>query len=254
MTGEADFALAADSIAPLDLAAAGAPVKAVMATFQKDPQALLAHPDASLTGLSDLKTRPVYLTEAAIGASWVWLKVRYGLTDDQLRRNTRGSYPVATDREAVQDGHIIREPYALEQRTGIKPQVLLLADYGYPSYGALVLAGATLIAEEPQTVQAFVDASIEGWISYIEDDPTNAHALIKRDASTMTDEILEQSRRHIIDYDLIGLDATLESGVGHMSHARWAKFFAMLASNGIYERTLPLEEAYTLEFLNATPR
>ena len=41
--------------------------------------------------------------------------------------------------------------------------------------------------EKPDLVQRFVDASIEGWYSYLYGDPAPANALIKRDNPEMTD-------------------------------------------------------------------
>ena len=39
-------------------------------------------------------------------------------------------------------------------------------------------------------MQRFVDASIEGWYSYLNGDPTPGNALIKRDNPEMTDALI----------------------------------------------------------------
>ena len=44
--------------------------------------------------------------------------------------------------------------------------------------------------DKPDLVQRFVDASIEGWYSYLYGDPAPANALIKSDNPEMTDALL----------------------------------------------------------------
>ncbi len=53
----------------------------------------------------------------------------------------------------------------------MKPVVFLLADAGYSSYGSLIQTSDKLVQEKPDLVQRFVDASIEGWYSYLYGDP-----------------------------------------------------------------------------------
>ena len=68
-----------------------------------------------------------------------------------------------------------------ERETGRKPQVFLYADHGYPSYATLVMVNMRMIEAKPELVQAFVDATIEGWGDYLHGDPAPGNALIQRD-------------------------------------------------------------------------
>ena len=71
--GAVELGMGSNSFIPMNLVAAGAPVKAVAAFFQKDPQVLIAHPDPELEGIADLAGRPFLLADASINAFWVWL-------------------------------------------------------------------------------------------------------------------------------------------------------------------------------------
>ena len=44
----------------------------------------------------------------------------------------------------------------------------LLADGGYPPYGATIVTTEKMIAEKPDVVARFVKASLEGWRDYVE--------------------------------------------------------------------------------------
>src|SRR5690606_34946145 len=84
-SGAVELGMGSNSFIPMNLVEEGAPVKAVAAFFQKDPQVLMAHPDPSLQGIADLAGRPVLLATASRDAFWGWLEARYGFTDDPVR-------------------------------------------------------------------------------------------------------------------------------------------------------------------------
>ena len=55
---------------------------------------------------------------------------------------------------------------------GFDPVVLLMADFGYDTYSTTIETSQKLVDENPDLVQRFVDASIEGWYNYLYGDPT----------------------------------------------------------------------------------
>lgn len=248
--GAADFGIGSNSFIPLNLAAAGAEVKAVMAVFQKDPQVLIAHPRDDVNAIADMKGKPIMISDATIGAWWPWLRAKYGFSDSQIRKYTFNLAPFLVDPLAIQQGYLSSEPYLIEREGGFKPEVYLLSDAGYPSYATLVLVPQRWIETNPQAVRAFVEATREGWRSYLHGDPAPANALILRDNPEMTPELIahaiaEMNARGIVESGDAG---TL--GIGAMTEARWEEFFTTMAAQGLYERTLDWRKAYTLEFLN----
>ncbi|HEX8469497.1 MAG TPA: ABC transporter substrate-binding protein, partial [Brevundimonas sp.] len=136
-SGAVELGMGSNSFIPFNLVAENAPVKAVAAFFQKDPQVLIAHPDPDLKAIADLKDRPFLLADASITGFWVWLKTKYGFTDEQVRKYTFGPTPFLEDELAVQQGLLTSDPYVIEQAGDIEPKVFLLADEGYPSYAAM---------------------------------------------------------------------------------------------------------------------
>jgi NitT/TauT family transport system substrate-binding protein len=252
-SGAADFGVGSNAFIALNLAAEKVPVKAVMASFQKDPQVLIAHPDAGIASIADMKGHPILLSDASITAFWVWLKAKYGFTDAQVRKYTFNSAPFLADKRAVQEGYVTSEPYTIEKQTGVKPAVFLLADNGYPGYAAMVLARDSLIAEKPAVVKAFVEAVIAGWKSFLDGDPSAADALIRKDNPEMTQDVLDQARAKLKSYGVLQSGDAATGGIGTMTDARWRAFFDMAASHGIYPKTLDPKTAYSLDFLPKTP-
>ena len=132
----------------------------------------------------------------------------------------------------------------------MKPVVLLLADAGYSSYGSLIQTSDKLAQEKPDLVQRFVDASIEGWYSYLYGDPTPANELIKRDNPEMTDALLAYGIAKIKEYGIVDSGDAKTNGIGAMTEARWRDFFDTMVSAGVYAKTLDFQRAYTLRFVN----
>lgn len=249
--GAIDFGMGSNSFIPLNMVRAGVPAKAVMAAFQKDPQVLITHPRADITTLADIKDKPVMIADASINAFWVWLRAKYDFSDRQIRKYTFNLAPFLVNPKAVQQGYVTSEPYTIATRGGFEPQVFLLSDFGYPSYAAMVLAQNRLIEEQPELVQAFVNASVKGWQSYIYGDPSPGNKLILAANPDMGQDIIDQAIEQIRQRGMLASPNTEKQGLGAMSPARWQSFFKTMSENGVYPTTLDWQNAFTTDFTNA---
>ena len=247
--GAIDFAMGSNNFFPLNLVQAGAPTAAVMASFQKDPQILMTHPREDVDSIADMAGKPIMIGDASVNTFWAWLKAKYGFTDDQIRKYTFNMAPFLVDENAIQQGYLSSEP-KLVIAEGIDPEVYLLADSGYPSYSALVLVPQEWIDTRPEVVQAFVDASIEGWYSYLYGDPGPANELIKADNPEMNDETIAYGINAMKEYGIVDSGDTAELGIGAMTDERWEEFFTLMAEQGIYPTDLDYKAAYDLQFVN----
>jgi len=248
-SGAVEGGMGSNSFIVLNLAQENVPVKAVAAFMQKDPQVLIAHPDQGVESLADLKGRPILLSDASVTAFWVWLKSKYGFTDDQVRKYTFNSAPFLADKRVAQQGYVTSEPYTLEKEAGLKPKVFLLADEGYPGYAAMALFSDKMIAEHPAAVKAFVEATAQGWKDYLHGDPKPADALIRKDNPEMGQDVLDQAREKMKTYGIVESGEAATAGPGAMTDARWDAFFKMASAQGVYPKTLDAKKAYTLQFV-----
>lgn len=248
--GAIDFGMGSNSFIPLNMVRAGVPAKAVMAAFQKDPQVLITHPRDDISTLADIKERPVMIADASVNAFWVWLRAKYDFSDRQIRKYTFNLAPFLVNKEAIQQGYVTSEPYTIATRGGFEPQVFLLSDYGYPSYAAMVLAQNQLIEQRPELVQAFVNASIEGWQSYVYGDPTPGNQLILAANPDMRQDIIDQAIEQIRSRAMLASSDTEKNGLGAMSRARWQSFFTTMSENGVYRKSLDWQNAFTTKFVN----
>ncbi len=248
-THAVEMGMGSNSFIALNLAEEKAPVKAVAAFMQKDPQVLIAHPGQGIHSIADMKGRPILLSDASVTAFWVWLKAKYGFTDSQVRKYTFNSGPFLSDKRVIQQGYATSEPYTLQKEGHVTPAVFLLADEGYPGYAAMAMAPTSLIASDPKAVQAFVDGSAAGWRSYLYGNPKPGDALILKDNPEMTQDVLDQARAKMRSYGLVDSGDAKTMGIGAMTDARWKQFFDVASGQGVYPRNLDYKAAYTLEFV-----
>jgi len=248
--GSVDLGIGSNGFIVMNLVQEGVPVKAVAAIFQKDPQVLIAHPDTGVKTLADLKGHPILLGDASVTAFWVWLKAKYGFTDDQVRKYTFNSAPFLADKRVAQQGYLTSEPYTIEKEGHIKPKVFLLADEGYPGYAAMALASESFLAKNPKAVKAFVEASAKGWHDYLYGDPKAADALIMKDNPEMTEDVLAQAREKMRAYGIVDGAEAKTLGIGVMTDARWKAFFDVASSQGVYPKDMDYKAAYTLDFVS----
>lgn len=250
---QAELGIGSNSFIPLNMVQAGIPAKAVAAIFQKDPQVLITHPRDDIRSIGDMKDKPIMISDAGVGSHWVWLKARFGFSDRQIRKYTYNLAPFLADPSAIQQGYVTSEPFEIERASGVAPQVFLLADEDYPSYGNLILASSRMIADRPELVRAFVAVSIAGWRDYLSGDPTPGNALIKADNPEMTDDLLAHAIAEMNRFRLASAGDAETAGLGTMTEARWQAFFETMSSHGVYPRDLDWRAAYSLDFPPTQP-
>ena len=252
--GAADFGIGSNSYVALNLVKQGVPVRAVMAVFQKDPAILMTHPRPDVRTLADLKGKPIMLSDTATVTIWPWLKARYSFDDSQIRKYTFNLQPFLVDPKAVQEGYLTSEPFTVEQTAHFKPKVFLLADYGYSSYANLVLVPQRWIDKKRAAVQAFFDASRDGWFHYLYGDPRPANALIKRDNPDMPDALIAQAIAKMKSFGLVKSGDANAFGIGAMTPPRWRQSFESAAAAGLYPKTMDYTKAYDISFQQNAPQ
>jgi NitT/TauT family transport system substrate-binding protein len=247
--GVLDFNLASNSFAPLNFAQQNIPMVAVAAMFQKDPSVLIAHPDEGNDSLAALKGKPIMISGDTRTGWWLFLKQKFGYTDDQIRPYNFSTAPFLADKKAIQQGYLSSEPYTIEKE-GVKPVVLLIADAGYASYGSIIQCSLKMAQEKPDLVQRFVNASIEGWYSYLYGDPSPGNALIKKDNPEENDELIAYGVAKIKEYGIVGSGDAKTMGIGAMTDARWQDFYDTMSKAGLYPAGMDYKKAYTLQFVD----
>ena len=197
-TGQADIGQA-DSTNTLLQQAEGLPIVQVAAVFQDDPSGLLVHAASSVHKFEDLQGKTIIARP-----EWAFLKFlqkKYGLNVAIVPQN----FSVAAfmgNKEAIQQGYFIAEPYHIVKAGGQMPRFLSTWDAGFRAY-AVLITNHKFAREHPAELKAFMRAYIHGWQDYVAGDPTPAHEALKKANPNNTDDFMAFSRKMIIDEKLV---------------------------------------------------
>jgi NitT/TauT family transport system substrate-binding protein len=248
--GKLDFFMSANTLQSFDAVTNKVPLVTVAAMFQKDPLVLLTHPEVKLSKLEDLKPLTLLVSKEGLASYFQWLKSEYGFSEGRVKPYTFNPQPFIVNKQSAMQGYVTSEPYAVQKAAGFKPNVLLMADYGWSAYSTLIETRIDVVDKQPDLVQRFVDASVIGWYNYLYGDNTPANAMIKKMNPEMTDELLAYSLGKMKEYGIVDSGDTLKDGIGAISDARMVSFFDKMVRAGVVKRDVDYRKAYTLRFAN----
>jgi NitT/TauT family transport system substrate-binding protein len=250
LAGRLDFNISSNSFLALNFVKENIPFRAVAGIFQKDPVVLIAHPGQGNDSFPALKGKPIMISADSRVGWWTFLKAKFGYTDSQIRPYTFNLAPFLADKSAIQQGYLGSEPFSIKQQAHFDPVVLLMADAGFRGYASMIATSDKKIEQQPDLVQRFVDASIEGWYSYLYGDPAPGNALIKQANPEMNDALIAYGINSMKTYGILDSGEAETIGIGTMSPARWTEFYQTVSQQDLYPKGLDVTKAYTLRFVN----
>ncbi len=250
--GRIDFLMTGNLLHSFDNVKNGVPTVVVAAMFQKDPQALLAHPGQGYEKFEALKTAPLALIAKDGQFSWwQWLKVTHGFKDEALKPYNYNLGPFLANPKAIQQGYSVAEPIYVQNQGKFTPVVHLLADHGFSTYSTLIEARAEMVKAKPELVQRFVDASAIGWVNYLYGNRKAAAALMVKDNPEMSEAEMEASVALMKSQGIVDSGEAASGGIGAMNTARIADFYAQMVKAGLYKAgDVDLAKVATLQFVN----
>jgi len=245
-----DFLMTGNMLMAFDNIKQKVPTVVVAAYFQKDPQAIIAHPGQGIDTFADIaKAKTVLLAKDGQISYWQWMKKAYGVRDEQVRPYNYSLSQFLADKQAVQQAYATSEPLAVEKQAGFKPVVLSLADAGWSTYGMVIETRQELVKNKPDVVRRFVEATNIGYYNYLYGDRSAADALIKKINPDIGDDYIEKSIPILRAHIDVG-DAPTK-GIGAISDARMKDFHDKAVEAGLYKAgDFDYREAYTTQFVN----
>jgi NitT/TauT family transport system substrate-binding protein len=230
----------------------GVPVVVVAAMFQKDPQALMAHPGQGYENFASLKNAPTaFIAKDGQFTWWQWLKVVHGFKDEALKPYNYNLGPFLAQPKTIQQGYSVAEPIYIKEQGKFAPIVHLLADHGFSTYSTLIETRTETVKNNPELVQRFVDASIIGWVNFMYGDRSAANALMMKDNPEISLAEIEASVVLMKQQGIVDSGEAQNQGIGAMSSARIQDFYQQMVKAGLYKANeVDLAKVATTEFVN----
>ena len=251
LAGKLDFYMGGNMLQAFDAVQQDIPLRVVAATFQKEPQVLMAHPGQGLDKWEDLPKAEQYIIGDEGATSFLlWMATDHGFDPAKRTPYTFNPAPFIANPKSIQQGYVTSEPFAVEREGGFKPNLFLLADYGFDTYATTIETMQKTIDERPEAVQCFVDGSAKGWYNYLYGDNAAANEAIKKDNPDITDEQIAFSIEKMKEFGIVDSGDTETKGIGAMTDERIAGFYDKMVKAKVIPEGIDISKSYTLDFVN----
>ncbi|WP_312093622.1 ABC transporter substrate-binding protein [Niallia sp.] len=219
----------------------GIPLVAIGAIFQKSPQVLIGH-EGALKDFKDLAGKTVYTAPGS--GYWEYIKTAYDLeVKDMAYTGSLATF--IDDPNAVTQGYVTSEPYVLDQ-DGVKTDYLFIHDAGFETYANVIFTTEDVIKDNPELVQAFMNATVKGW-EYYRDHSDEINPFLKEKNPDLSLELMDYGAKE--EEELIFGGDAKEHGFGYMSDERWTKLQEELLDLEIIKNKEDVSKMFTNDYL-----
>jgi NitT/TauT family transport system substrate-binding protein len=245
-TGQAEIGQTA-SLQTMQGVLAGMPIVTISTQFHRLPSVLLMHEENTVREFPDLNGKTIM---GRVESPYIpYLKKKYGIDFDVMDQTfTWGQF--LADKQFIQEGYFIAEPYNLIKQ-GANVRWLALWDSGYEGMATLC-ANLKWLEQHPEQARAFLRALERGWISYLNEDPTPAHELMKQQHPQLEDGFLAFSRDMIIQENLVTGDPDAGDRLLWINLQRIQRQIEQMESVGVFEPgSLTVDKVATNRYIDS---
>ncbi|MET3579512.1 NitT/TauT family transport system substrate-binding protein [Mesorhizobium robiniae] len=251
LAGKIDFYMGGNMLQAFDAVQQEIPLRVVAASFQKEPQVIMAHPGQGLDKWEDLKDADQYIiADEGAQSFFQWMVTEFGFDPAKRVPYTFNPAPFIANKKSIQQGYVTSEPHAVAKEGGFQPNLFLLADYGFDTYATTIETMQATIDKRPEVVQCFVDGSAKGWYNYLYGDNAAANAAIKKDNPDISDEQIAFSIEQMKKFGIVDSGDTEKLGIGAMTEERIQSFYDKMVKAKVVPADIDIKKSYTLTFVN----
>lgn len=226
-------------------------VKAIAVIYKISPVCLYSLSESNILKPSDLIGKTVGIERAAdgtdinVGILYLAMISKLGIDRSEINEITIGydATELLNGTTDVSSGYVINEPHDVIL-AGKQPNIILPADYGVNMYADVIITHTDTIRNNPQLVENFLSATMNGWRYAIENQEETVDIVLRYTTDRERDHesyMLQQS---------IPLIHTGQSRLGIMEHSEWQNIREILKEQGLITNEVDLLDLYTNEFIN----
>lgn len=225
-----------------------ADIQAIMAIYQINPHALAVRMDSGISGPEDFSGKTVGLSGGEAEGNALFRIFIDGfeninsITYKNLGFDTVDDF--ANNRADIIDVYRTDQPY-LAEKQGIPLIVIALDEYGFSTYGDVIVANSNLIEDKPELVKRFIKATQKG-LEYALSNQEEAVAITLPYTSGNYNDIDYQ--RHILSKSA-PLIRGPQDHLGHMEFISWSVLHDSMLSAGILNKEIEIRDIYTNIFI-----
>lgn len=241
LAGKTDFVVAQpDSLATAR--ASGAQVKAIAAIYRIHPLVFISLSERRIIKPQDLTGKRVGVAYSE-GLILRALLTRLNVSEVQVLSRSYGLQDLESGALDVQ-GAWLDDEVQSAKRKNLSLNIIAPSDYGIIFYADVLATTEQLIHQDPQRVERFLKATLQGWSQAIEDPENHAQLVLRYDPQreTQHDRDLMESSMPLIN--------TGDDPIGWMNAEHWESMLRTMTEQGLIQAPLAPEDLYTMRFLN----
>ena len=243
--GAAQFGIV-EAVLPIRARAAGKPIVALAAVYQRNPSVFITLADSGITRPQDFAGHTMRALQPGAGGDMAFrgMMARLGLDAGSVKQVKTGFdlAPFLTRQVDIWPGFIFDQVLTLRQQ-GHQVNLIIPDDYGVHFYGDLIATTGRLIEERPDLVLRFLRATLRGWRWAVENPADAGPLALKYDPS------LDAAQQAAAMEASVPLIHTGVDPIGWMAPDVWQQTQAMLLAQGLLAQPVDLDAVFTMRFL-----
>jgi NitT/TauT family transport system substrate-binding protein len=246
-TGAAQLGVVSSSTVLAGIANQRHPVKVVGMLLQHDASATETQKSLNITTPAGLAGRTVATPPASTQNQFFPALLKANNIDPASIKNVAITPPAA--KQTLLTGQVdatnIFGPVFAD--VADKVNILYWYKFGLDIYGSTITANTGFLAQNPDAVRKFLDASMRG-LQYVVDHPDEAGSLVAKRAQSSAAFFQAEVKEFLQFYDL----PAAPKGPGTMDSAKWAQTQQINTQYGAQQREVPPDTVFTNDFLPGT--
>lgn len=203
-----------------------AKIVAIYAVYQNNPQGFMVHPDRKVKSLKEL-----FQSEGTIALQkglpyTLWIQKQYAPIRATQIPYTGGiaEFLKKGSADFAQQCFVFSEPIAAKQK-GVDSNTVMISESGFNPYLAAVIVHEDTLKNEPKIVEKFVNATREGWVSYLKDAKKTNELMNQLNPSLDLKSFHEAAR---VQTEFVLPNGQSNDALGKMTHVRWKTLYEQL--------------------------
>lgn len=227
--------------------AKGVPVKAIGTQFQKSPQCLISKKEQGIDTPQKLAGKKVGIKGSVQHMMVSIILENQGLQFDDIIPIEIGweLQPLLDDTVDVTTGYMGNEPLILKEK-GYEVNLILPYEFGYDFYSAVYIVSESLIQEQPETIEKFLEMTFRGWREAFRDPAATVQLIVE---NYYPEGSMQQQTRELEIYQSLATLGVGEELLGMMGELIWKRGIDILHQYEQIEQKIPVSDVFTIEFL-----
>ncbi|WP_421726186.1 ABC transporter substrate-binding protein [Bauldia sp.] len=256
--GDSDFAYGSCG-AMVSLASQGAPLVSVAVIDAMGTEAIIVRPDSGVNSIDDLKGKTLLTTaNAGVNTFFPIVLANAGLSEDDVNLTNVpdgalvSSYLQGSGGAVGILGGLDDKPAEIRANGGDDPVTFPYSDYGVNQVGYCISTHTDTVAENPDLVKRFVDATIKSYAAAEADPNAAVNAMADIVGGTMAEDEGKEQARAVLDVTLGVLysNANADKQLGLNVASDWADMVGLMKEYNDLDPDADPAGFYTNDFVN----